>query len=383
MIVLILILIVILFIGLYPVVRDALRRRQIAMPAYTEGLALLVEGKKEVAREKFRQACLADSNNIDAYLRLAELYEAEGDEEQAGKIYETLTLRRTLDKNQEKKIYQSLGNLYLKTLRWAKALPIFEELVRIDKHDLKNFEILLKLYERTERFEAALEIIKKLTRHKLNKERISYYYASLGKAISQKDPAKASEYYKTALAYNPFCVPALIYQGEYFYTLGELEKAGANWRMVLENNPEYNFLIRDKIEAVYYELGKYEEVASVYSALLKKLPLDPTLYVALAQIYEKKEDIKQAISVLARAPMVGSRGYLAQLRLIALYLKDGAIKKGECVLNQLIEALASGSATLRFRCQACGFETKQFEWQCPKCWAWDSIKGEKIEALNL
>ena len=105
MIVLIIILIIILFIALYPIVRDAVRRRQTVMPAYTEGLTLLLEGEKDAAIEKFKQAVIADTNNIDAYLRLGGLYLEKGEIERAIQIHESLTLRRTLDKSQEKKIY--------------------------------------------------------------------------------------------------------------------------------------------------------------------------------------------------------------------------------------------------------------------------------------
>jgi len=372
MIVLIIILIIILFIALYPIVRDTIRRRQTFMPTYTEGLALLLEGEKDAAIEKFKQAVITDTNNIDAYLRLGELYLEKGEIERAIQIHESLTLRRTLDKNQEKKIYQSLGQDYLKSERWAKALAIFEELVQIDDKDLRNFEILLSLFQKTEHWEESDELLKKLVKLQKDKKLLSYYYAELGKALSIKSSEKALEYYKTALRYDRNCVPVLIYQGDYFYSHGEINQAIENWKTVLENNPQYNFLVRNQIETAYYDLGRYEKVVDVYEKLINKNPNDPTLYTALAHIYEKKEDIKSAIAVLARAPIAGSNAFLAQLNLIALQLKDGAVKKAEWVLNQLIERLQNDAQY--FRCGNCGFESKHFEWQCPKCRTWESMR---------
>ena len=372
MIVLIIILIIILLIALYPIVRDAVRRRQTVMPAYTEGLTLLLEGKKDAAIEKFKQAVIADTNNIDAYLRLGGLYWEKGEIERAIQIHESLTLRRTLDKSQEKSIFQTLGQDYLKSERWAKALLIFEELVRIDDKDLTNFEILLSLYQKTEHWEESDELLKKLVKLQKDKKQVSYYYAELGKALSIKNPAKANEYYKTALRYDRNCVPALLYQGNYFYAQGEINQAIENWKIILENNPKYHFLVRNQIETAYYDLGRYEEMVEVYDKLINKNPADPTLYTALARIYEKKEDIKSAIAVLARAPVTKSDAFLAQLNLIALHLKDGAVKKGEWVLNQLIEQLQADIQS--FRCEHCGYESKYFEWQCPKCQTWESLK---------
>ncbi|MEO0094084.1 MAG: tetratricopeptide repeat protein [candidate division WOR-3 bacterium] len=379
---LIIILVIVLFIALYPVIRDALKRRKILMPAYTEGLTLLLEGKKELALEKFKQAVTQDSENIDAYLRLAELYFDSGAIERAIKILETLTLRRTLDKSQEKKIYQSLGQIYLKTERFAKALPIFEELVRIDEKDLTNFEILLRLYQKTERWDESERLLKKLASKPKDKKHLSYYYAELGKAVlaSQKDVQRALDYYKIALRYDSTSVPALIYQGDYYYANGEIEKAIENWKTVLNHNPQHFPLIQKRLETAYYDLGMYEEVIEVYENLIKKLPEDPNLYIALAKIYEKKEDLKQATAVLARAPVKGLNTLLAQMNLVLLELKQGAVKKSEWVLQQLIQQL--DTQTENYRCRNCGYLSKQFEWQCPRCFAWETMKKQGIVATD-
>ena len=125
MIILVIILIVVLFIAVYPSLRELIRRRRIILPAYTEGLALLLEGNQTGAIDKFKQAVQRDSNNINAYLRLSELYLEKGEIERTIQILEALALRRTLDKNQENIIFHSLGQVYLKTERCAQALTIF------------------------------------------------------------------------------------------------------------------------------------------------------------------------------------------------------------------------------------------------------------------
>jgi lipopolysaccharide biosynthesis regulator YciM len=35
----------------------------------------------------------------------------------------------------------------------------------------------------------------------------------------------------------------------------------------------------------------------------------------------------------------------------------------------------------RYRCAACGFEAKQYFWQCPGCQAWDSYPTRRVEEL--
>jgi lipopolysaccharide biosynthesis regulator YciM len=36
---------------------------------------------------------------------------------------------------------------------------------------------------------------------------------------------------------------------------------------------------------------------------------------------------------------------------------------------------------LRYRCAACGFESRQHFWQCPGCQAWDSYPPRRVEEL--
>ncbi|MDH5185751.1 MAG: tetratricopeptide repeat protein [candidate division WOR-3 bacterium] len=372
MIFLVIILILILAIAIYPVVRDAIRRRRVILPAYTEGLALLLEGNKDGAIEKFKQAVQRDSNNIDAYLRLGDLYFEKGDIERAIQIHQGLTLRQTLDKKQEKKIYQSLGHSYLRLARFAKAISIFEELIEIDSKNLSNYETLLMLYEKTERWEEASALLKKLARMQRDKTRISCYYAQLGRAISAKDPEQGMEYYRHALRLDRNCVPALLYQGDYFYARGETEAAIEDWKAILENSPKYNFLVRDRIETAYYDLGKYEEVIDVYKKLTDKIPDDLTLYTALARIYEKKEDTKSAIALLTKIPMSDQKEVLPQLSLALLQLKDGSSQKAEQTLDSLIEQLRTES--YHFKCVNCGYESKELVWQCPECGTWESVR---------
>ncbi|MEO0084579.1 MAG: tetratricopeptide repeat protein, partial [candidate division WOR-3 bacterium] len=188
------------------------------------------------------------------------------------------------------------------------------------------------------------------------------------------------DYYKIALRYDSTSVPALIYQGDYYYANGEIEKAIENWKTVLSHNPQHFPLIQKRLETAYYDLGMYEEVIEVYENLIKKLPEDPNLYIALAKIYEKKEDLKQATAVLARAPVKGLNTLLAQMNLVLLELKQGAVKKSEWVLQQLIQQL--DTQTENYRCRNCGYLSKQFEWQCPRCFAWETMKKQGIVATD-
>jgi lipopolysaccharide assembly protein B len=46
------------------------------------------------------------------------------------------------------------------------------------------------------------------------------------------------------------------------------------------------------------------------------------------------------------------------------------------------KALEQQSAPLkRYRCAGCGFESRQYFWQCPGCQTWDSYPPLRVEEL--
>jgi len=110
---LIIILLLVALIAIYPFIRDYVKRQKIPVASYTEALGLILDGKNAEAIEKLKETVNKDSNNIDAYLRLAELYTIKGDTERAAKIFERLTVRRNMSSKDEKKVYQNLADYYL------------------------------------------------------------------------------------------------------------------------------------------------------------------------------------------------------------------------------------------------------------------------------
>ncbi len=339
MTVLILILILIAIIAVYPFVRDYVKRQRAPVATYTEALCLILDGKDDEAIMKLKQAVTVDSNNVDAYLRLAEIYTKKGDTERAAKIFERLTVRRNISVDDEKKVYKNLANYYLKTDRIQRAITIFEELINLDRNNISHYENLLILYSQTERWQDCDETLKKLEKVQTNKERLSDYFVEFGRKLLPKNPEEAAKYFKQGLGHNRKSMQALIALGDYYYNKKEVEMAIKIWNELLEYYPDYNYLVRNRIEAAYYDLGQYEEVVSLYERLLRKVPNDTGLYIALARIHAKKEEIDTAIKILTKMPVTKRKEILPQITLASLYLNKNDISKARQILDNLLENL--------------------------------------------
>ena len=74
---------------------------------------------------------------------------------------------------------------------------------------------------------------------------------------------------------------------------------------------------------------------------------------------------------MAEPSLVAAARWMAQ---------SAPLPQGE--LAQLQQSLTRAEAPLvRYRCAACGFETRQYFWQCPGCQSWESYPPRRIEEL--
>lgn len=337
--ILFLILLLVALIAAYPFVRDYLKRRSAPAAAYTEGLACILDGKDNEAIDKLKQAVHVDSNNVDAYLRLADLFTKKGDTTKASAIYERLTVRRNMPVETEKKVYAKLADYYVKTDRIQRAITLYEELLNLDRNNIAHYENLMSLYAKTERWTDCDELLKKIEKIQPIKEKNAQYYANIGERLLAKNPEEAARYFKQALSYNRKSVNALVALGDYYYNKKETALAIKIWNELLEYSPEQNFLVRSRLEQAYYDLGQYDEIINLYEKLLKKVPDDTGLYIALAQINEKKEELDTAIKVLSKIPFAKRSEPLPQIELAKLYLKHGDTNKAKHILETLVEKL--------------------------------------------
>lgn len=359
---LIFVVVALLVVALYPVVRDFIRHRRATTPSYVEGLQLLLEGKLPEAAAKFKAAVEDDTGNVDAYIRLGNIFFAEGSLERALRIHESLALRRNLKPEEERRVYQALVQDYLQTNRPVKAIPLLEELIRVDRNDIESRETLLDLLTENGSWDKGEELLKELG-HK-PADRVSRLFASFGYAYGKINLKKGIHWLEEALRLNPQSTVALVLLGELFLSQGEGEKAIKVWQQLLEIAPEKNYLVRTRLEQAYYELGRYEEVVPIYRRLLQKAPQDSGLAVALARIYAKKEEWPEAISLLASSAKDGAP--IVSLTLASFLLRKGETAQVPALLDRVIAKLAEESR----RCLRCQKPLSESAVRCPKCRAW-------------
>jgi lipopolysaccharide biosynthesis regulator YciM len=341
---LILVILAVLVVALYPVVRDFLRKRRTAVPAYVEGLQAALDGRTVDAIARLKDAVGTDSDNVDAYIRLGDLFMQQGEVERAIKVHENLALRRNLDKRDEKKVLQALVRDYVKADRKVKATSLLEELVHLDKTDAESAEKLTELYIETGAWDKCEEQLKELARHQAQRQRSARLYTEYGRAYPKDNPGAALAAFETALKLDPNSIPARLYLGDHQLSQGDTNAAISTWTDILELAPEENALVRGRLERAYFDAGKFEDITTLYEKLLRKQPDDAGLVVALAEIYQKKEDLSSAIRLLEQFSSRQKRDVFPRVALATMYLDREETGLARAVLAEVLSALQSESA---------------------------------------
>ncbi len=335
---LILVIIAVLIVALYPVVRDFVRKRRSTAPAYVEGLQAALDGRTTEAIARFKEAVGTDSDNVDAYIRLGDLFMCQGEAERAIKVHENLSLRRNLDKRDEKKVLQALVRDYMKADRKVKAISLLEELVHLDKSDAQSTERLAELYIETGAWDKCDEQLKELARSPANRQRAARLYVDYGRAYPKNNPGAALAAFQTALKLDPSSVHARLYLGDHQFSQGDTNAAIGTWNDLLEQAPDKSALVRDRLERAYFDAGKFEDITTLYEKLLRKVPDDAGLMVALAEIYQKKEDLPSAIRLLERFAGRQKRDVFSRIALARMYLDRSEFDRARAVLAEALSA---------------------------------------------
>ncbi|UCB52603.1 MAG: tetratricopeptide repeat protein [Candidatus Zixiibacteriota bacterium] len=350
------------------------KKRKVSPELYIDALKALLAGEERTAFQQLRQVARDDPDNVDAYLRLGDLFRKNKRYDKALQIHRELTLRPSLTQEEKEEVLTSLAEDYSASGKHDKAISALEELLKASEKDEKVAFRLLSEYEETGDWEEAFQLRKK-TSHRREDEAnriLALYKVLWGRDRAEKGELhKARVAYKEALNYDEKCVPAYIYLGQAYHRDQRLKDAVQYWKKLLELAPDAGYLVFDELEKALFELGEYGEISEVYERILSHNPKDTFALFALARIYEKKGMAEAAIEKYKQIVDVDSTFLSARLSLAKLYQEEGRKDESTDLLDDLIEILPPAERV--FTCQQCGHTTGQPLWRCPSCKSWNSF----------
>ena len=344
--------------------------RATAMEAYIDGLRYLTAGDEHTAFIKFRQAVDQDTGNIDAYLKMGDIFRNRNLIDKALQIHRELKLRRNVPSELIVEIEKSLAQDYIKAGMKEKAYEILERMSKNGSSKIWATERLLDLYARDRKWREACELYQDVFRKgsRTNGSMLASFKLMMGLDLHQvEEYHKARLLYKEALSLNKTNPLPYLYIAESYLSEKRVDDGLDFLKRLCEEVPKYAYYAFPLIEETLFQLGRYSEVEDIYRNILNQDSTNVPTKVALAGILEKKGEFSAAESLLKSVLEIEPGNSMAALRLVNIMASSRRLEAGLSVLSGLADKM--NRRNQEFKCRKCGKAAPRLLPVCPYCGA--------------
>jgi lipopolysaccharide assembly protein B len=349
------------------------KRRTSVQNDYIAGLHFLLWGDQDRALEKFRDVVRRDTDFIDAYILIGNIFREKGSFENAVKVHRDLLVRPNLPLEQQKNILMNLSQDYYKNgqLKWAQSTC--DKIIELDKKDEWAKEFKLTIFEGMGDWQGAFEILRKHSRFAkpARVARLALYKVEQGlqlAALNQEHEARLR--YREALKWDEKCFPAFVELAQSYFREKKEEEALTELQRLLQALPEYADVALNTFENVLFEMGRFDEIEKFYRQIVESHPHLIEAYLGLAEIYEKKGELLKAVDLCNQALTHSEDNQKVKLMLIRLNSRLERFEAVAKLANEIAETVLTRKKD--FVCSQCDFRRESFFWNCPSCHAWNS-----------
>lgn len=351
------------------------KRRRSIQNEYIAGLQALLSGDQEYALEKFRQVVRRDTDYIDAYILIGNIFRQRGANENAIKVHRDLLVRPNLNVEQQKEILKSLALDYQMNNQQKWALSTCDKILELDKKNKWARQFKLTLFEDMGDWQGAFEILRK--NNAMPKEekslRLAAYKVEQGlqfSALHQEHEARIR--YRDAIKYDSNCLPAFMELVASYFREARHNSALKELKKFVQAVPGYADVALQEFKESLFESGHFNDIESLYKQALTAKPDNIGAYLGLAEIYDKKGEIRQAAELCQRALKVDENNMKARFFLIRAENKLQRYDRSAELANAVAEKILNQRAA--YRCSQCGHEQEKLSLRCPACRAWNAME---------
>ncbi len=351
------------------------KRKRKSLSPFQEALISLAEGDEDHALKKFQETVFSDSDNIEAYIRLAVILRSKNEALKALQIHKYLLARRKLTKKSvERILFQTALDYYSLSL-YQKATDTLSKLLKLNSSNEKYYELLLNVFEKTALWSEAIELFRKMSRLFAYKkqETLRYEVYAANESARKGNRDWALKILLKAIKVDPFYVPSYIYAGDIEYVNGEVKKAIEKYKKAVEVDVHTAHIVFPRLMKAYFEKGEFQKIEEAYKGVLDILPDDTVTITALAEFYVKMGRTKEATELLNSAITNNPDSIGINLLFLATQLEN---EKNNLSQNahKLFDIY---NRETKHKCSNCGFLTEEYFIRCPDCGLWETFDVSK------
>jgi len=341
--------------------------------SFFKGIQYLLSDDHDQAIEEFTKSVQVNSDTIETYVALGNLYRSKGDIDRAIRIRQNIILRPNIDQRIKIRAIFDLGRDYRKGGFLNRALKTFLEVAQYDPSDVKTLKEIEKIYQELKDWENAYETRQNIARLDKGDHRhiLAHYLVETGKVCQEKgDLGRARSFFSKAVSTDRRCVDAYLHLGDLHFSKQEYKKAISTWKKVVEIAPRFTFLAYRRLEGAYSRMKDLEPVGNFLKECSRSNS-DAFTHMALARYLNNENDVEGALGEIEKALELDPSFWEARRFKGEILLKQGRERD---VIREYRDVIAHlDMPYLRFQCAQCGFEPAELQWRCPQCNQWDTI----------
>ncbi len=353
--------------------------------SFFKGIQYILSNDHDQAIEEFTKSVQVNSDTIETYVALGNLYRSKGDIDRAIRIRQNIILRPNIDQQIALQALFDLGLDYRKGGFLNRALSTFQKVVNKDPANVKALEEIERIYEELKDWENAFSTRQKISRLTKGGHNhiLAHHLVEIGKLYQQNgELSRAISSFNKAISTHDECVDAYLHMGDLYFSNQEYKKAISTWKKVVEKVPQFTFLAYRRLEGAYSRMDNLKPVEDFLKEC-SELNSDAFTHLALARYLYNENDIQGALREISYALELAPTFWEARRFRGEILLAHGKEEEALAAYGELIQHLSM--PYLRFQCKQCGFSPKELQWQCPQCKNWDTIDlinsaGTLIEA---
>ena len=349
------------------------RRRHLTsrVTHYQSVTEALLEDDLPGAREGLKEIIRGDTDDVAAYLRLARVFRRERDHTRAAAIYRNLRAREPKDRRQRLEVVAGLVEELFLLNRYEEARVVAAELRQLDRRNPLIGQVELHDALQAEDWDRALRACEQLAKATVSRQSprpaaARTYIAD--RLISAGLLREAKRALDQALAEDGSYAPALLLKGDVHNRQNEFEKAAQTWTGLLRKHPAAAAGVIDRLEKVYFEMGRFGDLGALYGELSSAPESASLIRLANARMALRRGEIDESLAqveaLLEESPDLSD----AHDWRTFLLLEAGRADEASRQLKDRIESRVTRAS--RRPCASCTQPVPWTDIRCPSCSAW-------------
>jgi len=340
--------------------------------AFFKGFRYILSNDRDQAIEEFTKSVQVNSDTIETYVALGNLYRSRGDIDRAIRIRQSIILRPNIDEQIKLRAIFDLGLDYRKGGFLNRALKALLEVTQRTPSDVEALKAIEGIYAELKDWENAYGTRQKIAHLAKGDHQniLAHYLVENAKIQQEKENlARAISLFNKAISTDRSCVDAYLHLGDLYFDRQEYKKAISTWKKIVTVAPRFTFLAYRRLEGAYSKMKNLKPVEDFLKECAQS-DADAFTHMALARYLYIENDIEGALREIKNVLDLDPSFWEARKLKGEILINHGKEKDALADYKEIIEHL--NVPYLKFQCSQCGYKSDELQWQCPQCKKWDT-----------